>query len=242
MIKEKFTQHREEVRARKVDAKLDYLTAPERDLSDLKTDDKEILGQQPGLLHGRLRSKTDQIMEKIEDAEADLGQKSTREKYHEYQNSRIDNKIARLERKLDNSSGSFFAKQIDRQREQTVKFLKNNKRSHNFVIGNIQKKRENKPEELQKEIDRIVDNRIEAMKRKAQRKKMREQNIGPLNFVSKEHFIASLNETEKRKIYREAILLTRKKNIEVGILDVGYQVDDSLETRKIGDYYERTIE
>lgn len=244
MLREKITAYREVRQDRKDAAQDDYDNAPVRPLDALITDDIEILGNQPGLLRGRYRQKTDKIIDKIETAEDNKDAPGTREKYLDYRKNRIDIKIARLQETLNNSAGSFLSKQIDRQRRQKLKQLQYGQGISSGQMGKLEKKRQNKPENLQREIDAIVKKKVDAMQRKAQRKILREQHgVHSYNVVKRAEFLAKITPDQKRVVIREAIKLVRKQNIERGLLDdAAYEVDDSAGKRIIGGNYGRTIE
>lgn len=244
MLREKITAYREVRQDRKNTAQDDYDNTPDQALDELITDDKEILGNQPNLLHGRYRQKTDKIIDKIETAEDNKDTAGTREKYLDYRKNRIDIKIARLQETLSNSSGSFLSKQIDRQRRQKLKQLQYNQNIRTGQMSKLEKKRQNKPENLQKEIDAIVKKKVDAMQRKAQRKILREQHgIHGYSVVKRAEFLAKITPDQKRVIVREAIKLARKQNIQRGLLDdAAYEVDDTADKRMIGGNYGRTIE
>lgn len=244
MLHEKIAAYRELRQDRKEAAQLDYDTAPDQPLDDLITDDKEILGNQSNLFYGRYRQKTDKIIDKIETAEGKKDTAGLREQYLGYRKNRTDIKIARLQEDLNSISGSFLSQHIDRQRRQKLKELQRAQNIRTGQIGKLERKRQNKPEMLQKEIDAIVKKKIEAMNRKAQHKILREQHgINSHNIAKRAEFLAKITPDQKRMILREAIKLVRKKNIERGLLDdPTYEVDDTADRRKIGGHYARTVE
>ncbi len=238
--REKWQEHSD----RKQEAEDDYSDAPERPLDQLITDDKEILGERPSPLRVSYRDRADSIVKKIEKAEENRGVAGTREKYLKYRNNSTDIKIARLQAKLANSSGSFIAKQIDRQRQLTLENLQYRKKRRTGQINILEQKRQDKPEELRKEIDKLVNAKIDAMHRKAQRKVLKDEHgIDRYNFVKRAEFLAKISKEDKQKITREAILMVRRKNIEKGMLDATYVVNDAaVNKRNIGGSYERTVE
>jgi len=229
---------------RKQEAEDDYSDAPERPLDQLITDDKEILGEKSSLLRGKYRDKADSIVKKIENAEENRDVAGTREKYLKYRNNRTDIKIARLQEKLASSSGSFIAKHIDRQRRLTLENLQYRRKRRTGRIGGLETARKNKLEELRRDIDKLVNAKIDAMHRKAQRKVLKDEHgIDRHNFVKRAEFLAKMSKEDKRKITREAILMVRKKNIEKGVLDATYEVNDAAVSRRnIRGIYERTVE
>jgi hypothetical protein len=167
-----------------------------------------------------------------------------REKYLRYRNNRTDIKIARLQEKLASSSGSFIAKHIDRQRRLTLENLQYSRKRRIGQINTLEQNRQSKPEELRKEIDKLVNAKIDAMHRKAQRKVLKDEHgIDRHDFVKRTEFLAKMSKEDKQKITREAILMVRKKNIEKGVLDATYEVNDAaVNKRNIKGIYERTIE
>ncbi len=233
----------EERKIRKEEAKTDYeWQRRNRDLDDLRTDVVETLGEEPGLFRKRYKWKAERIEKKITKAEGRVNEPGLRERILKYRENRTDVKIARLKGKLKNSSGSWLAKHIDRQRRQKLDNLKYNKRRFAGGLSEHKKKRRGRPEELRKEIDKLIKKKVDAQYRKAQRKILKERHdIGILNPVKRADFLAKMTDRDKKEIIREAILLVRKKNIKKGLLDAYYDVDESLATRKIGEEYERTI-
>jgi hypothetical protein len=229
---------------RKQEAEDDYSHALERPLDQLITDDKEILGEKSSLLRGRYRNKADKIVKEIENAKDKTDVAGTREKYLKYRNDCTDIKIARLQEKLANSSGSFIAKHIDIQRRLTLENLQYRKKRRTSQIGGLETARQDKPEDLRKNIDKLVDAKIDAMYRKAQRKVLKDEHgIERHNFVKRAEFLAKISNKDKQKIMREAILIVRKKNIEKGVLDASYEVNgEAVNKRKIRGLYERTVE
>ncbi|MDQ5932617.1 MAG: hypothetical protein QG649_702 [Patescibacteria group bacterium] len=235
-----YVQQREQ---RAEEAQLDYETAPDRPLDDLKTDASEILGEKTGFLRGSYRSVADNLEARASIAETKVDIQSTREKFLEYRSNAAQNKMNRINERIANSSDGFLAKQINRQRRQSVDKLSYKKGIRDQHIAKLAERRQKKPEELRKQIDKLVDQKIKAVERKAQRVVMRrEKGIKPHQVAKKAEFLAKLTPEQKAKIVRESILQVRKQNIKKGALDVSYQIDDTLETRQIGDHYGRTTE
>lgn len=270
MIREKISAYRESKLDRKAMANADFIYArhnpdvleQNRPLDALKTDDKEILGQNKDrLFKDRYRKVADIIEQRIEKAEERViskddtldqqkQKKYRREKYLEYRNNRTDIKITRLKNKLENSNGSFLARQIDRQRRQKLQQLEFVQKLHTSQLGRLEQKRQNKPEELRKKIDKMVEKKVNAMYRKELRKRrlieQGEKGIGNYNVAKrtahKAEFIAKMKPEDKMKIVREAILLARRQSIEKGRLDMNYEVDNTLDddkTRQVTEHYGR---
>jgi len=242
-LKQSINTYRQERHQRKQDALIDYAHNPSpRPLDDLKTDDKEILGEHSdAFFRDRYRRKTDSIVEKIGKAEDKKDIPTVRENFMSYRNNRAQVKIDRINAKIDSSSNSFLSRQINRQRRQTVNVLatKNKIRSH--TIGKIEAKRKARPEELQKKIDNYVKEKVDAMYRKALRREMRRHDVGRLNPMKRAEFLAKVTPELRKQLTRQAILNVRKNNIKKGRLGMDYRVDNTLDTRKVGDYG-RTIE
>lgn len=269
MAFERILASREAKQDRKTAAAGDFLNArydihkldQERPLDALKTDDKEILGESKELSHflrDRYRYVTDAIEKRIEKAEERViesgdtvdqkeQKKYRREKYLDYRNNRIDIKIARLQDSITNSSGSFLANQINRQRRQSLAQLQYLKKVHTNQLGKLDQQRQSKPEELRKKVDQIVKRKIDAMYRKELRKRrlldQDQKGIGKYDLtkrvIHKAEYISKMQPNEKKKIVREAILLARKQNIEKGRLAVDYHIDDAHNSRKVTEHYER---
>lgn len=246
------------IRARSQPEELDAA----RPLDALITDDREILGdKKDSLFRDRYRHIADVIDTRIEKAEERVikpddtvderqQKKYRREKYLEYRNNRADAKIARLQEKIDNSPKSTLSKYINHQRKQTINILNRNKSVFDHQQIKLEQKRQNKPEQLKKKIDQLVNRKIEAMYRRELRKRrlldQDAKGIGKYDIVKraahKAEFIAKMKSDEKKRIVREAILLVRKQNIEKGRLEPDYGVDDTLDSRKVTEHYGRTIE
>lgn len=239
MIRKNFNKLTVAGHNRNLSATIDYVHQPERDIDNLRTDATEILGEKPGLLMGRYRRKTNDILEKIDKAEDKKDVPGTREKYLAYRSNRTQVKIDRTKEKISSSSDSFLSRQINRQRRQKVEALTTKGKILSRAGNKLEAARTGKPERLQKKIDEYVKKKVDAMYRKARRQEMQKHDIGKVNFVKRAEFLAKLTPEKKKEIVREAILLARKKNIESGRLDATYGVDDTLSTRKVGDY-ERT--
>ena len=226
------------------DAEADYESASERPLDDLKTDVTEILGEKTdGLFRNSARGAADKLESRAEHADTKADVMTRREKYLEYRENATANKIRRIEDKMADSSNGFFANQINRQRRHKVKSLKFKSKVMSSQRAGIERSRKTKPEELRKKIDKLVNDRIKAAERKAQRVYMRqEKGINRMHLAKKAEFLAKITPEQKAKIVREAILQVRKENIKGGLIDSSYTVDDTLSGRKIRGLYERTVE
>lgn len=242
-LREKITTHRQERHQRMQDALVDYAHNPDqRPIDDLKTDDKEILGEYSGnYFRDRYRRKTDGVIEKIANAEDKLDTTTVREKFMDYRTNRAKIKIDRINKKIDNSSNSFLSRQINRQRRQTVNNLSTKNKIRARSMGKIETKRKEKPEQLQKKIDQYIREKVDAMYRKSLRDRIKHEGIKRYNIGKRAEFIAKLEPETRKQIVRQAILHVRKQNIEKGRLNADYKVDDTLDTRKVDDYG-RTIE
>lgn len=242
-LREKITTHRQERHQRKQDALVDYAhNHDQRPIDDLKTDDKEVLGEYSGnYFRDRYRRKTDGVIEKIANAEDKLDTTTVREKFMDYRTNRAKIKIDRINKKIDNSSNSFLSRQINRQRRQTINNLSTKNKIRARSMGKIETKRKEKPEQLQKKIDKYVREKVDAMYRKSLRNRMKHEGIKRYNVNKRAEFIAKLEPETRKQIVRQAIIHVRKQNIERGRLDTDYKVDGTLDTRKVDDY-ERTIE
>lgn len=243
-MKEKIlnTFRSEESQQRREAAQDDYDNAPERDLDDLRTDDREILGEVSGFIRGRARKKTDKIMERLGSAEASVDTPGLHEQVTKFRDDRTKAKIDRIQAKIDSSPNSFLARQINHQRRISIQNLQQKRKVFGNHMAKHETKRRTKPEEMQKKIDSLVQKKIDAKWRKAQRKHLREEeNIGRLNRMRRAEFLANMSPEDRRKITLEAIKLVRKQNIEKGRLDPTHSVDDDAETRGINEYG-RTVE
>ena len=232
-------------RARRADdAEADYESAPERPLDELKTDVTEILGESTnGMFRNSSRAAADRLESRAERADGKADIMTRREKYLEYRENATANKIRRIEDKMADSSNGFFANQINRQRRHKVKNLKFKTKVMTHQRAGIERSRKTKPEEIRKKIDKLINDRIKAAERKAQRVVMRqEKGINRRQLAQKAEFLAKITPEQKAKIVREAILQVRKENIQDGLIDASYVVDDTLNGRKIRGLYERTVE
>lgn len=211
-----------------------------RSFENLITDDKEILGRRSGMFRNAEREAADKLIRNIDKAEGNKNIPSVREKYLKHSNDRADQKIARIEAKIANSPNNWFAKQLNIQRRLTIENIQYRKKWRSHYISKFEQKRQNKPEELRKKLDKIVRDKVDAMYRKKQRKLMHEQGIRSHNFQNKTEFLKNMSKDDKKKLYREAILAIRKQNIEAGVLDISHKVDEnSNNIRKLGETYGR---
>jgi flagellar biosynthesis GTPase FlhF len=246
MMREKINNFRAEKQARKLDAHFDYEKSHidievSRPINTLRTDATEILGSSRGLLRGHYARATENINKKISKAERNVNEKSVREKYLQLRDEQTMAKIDRVQAKIDNSRDTFISRQVNNQRRQKVAALSRKRKILAYQSGNIERKRVNKPEELQKKIDAYMRKRIDAIYKKALRHEMSQQGYSRYDIIKRTEFVSRLTREERKEIAREAILLVRKNNIEAGTLSADYVVDDTLPTRKI-DHYERTLE
>ncbi len=235
-------------RERNRQADHDYANSLERPLKSLITDDKEILGESKELHHflrDRYRRKTDKVMKKFEAATDRADKLGNRERWKTYRDHRTDIKIARLESRMKSTPDSFLGKQIKRQQRQKLSNLRYKKKVISHDLKGLERKRLQKPEELQKKIDGYVKKKVDAMYKKTLRKESWKKH--GFNHVKRTEFVASLKPKDKRRIVREAILLVRKKNIEAGRLSMNYSVDnvaneDNVAIREVEENYGRIVE
>lgn len=124
---------------------------------------------------------------------------------------------------------------------QTVNNLTYKNKVTSTKIGELQKKRLDKPEHLKMKIDALVT-KIAANGGKPNASFLREKHgIDPKKRMERINKLANLTPQQKKEIVREAILLVRKENIQRGLLDPDYEVDTTADTREMGEQYERTI-
>lgn len=235
-------------RDRNEQADHDYDNLPERPLNELITDDKEILGSYSrGLFRDRARKKADTLVGKIDDAEYVKDTATTREKYLGARSNFTKIRIDKLSARIENSPDNIITRRLNGWRREKLYDLeaKNKKRAKS--ASGLEKKRQEKPQELQKKIDELVKKKIDAMLKKAQRVEQRKSGIKRYDVVKRAEFLAKLTPEDKKRIVREAILQARKKSVELGRLDSGYSVDDvadedNVDIRKVTDDYGRIIE
>lgn len=236
---------------RGLNATIDRMTAPERNLDNLITDDQEILGQS-GSLRRELRDGTKGAMNTVDKHLARLRNTNplskTRDAYLAYRRDRIAGKVDRLERLVAENPTSRLGKR--RQKE-----LEMFRKRHKWREGQIEKRGKKainrgekvtnritkRNEKFQEQVDKYIADKVEAMRRKEQRKLMKREGISRLNPAERARFIANLPAETKKRLTREAILAVREKNIKQGKLDWLYDVDETKDVRKVGSYG-RTVE
>jgi hypothetical protein len=229
-------------------ADLDYGSTLERPVEELITDDKEILGDHArGLFRDQARKKADNLVDKIARAEGAKDTVTRREKYLEARSNFTQTRIDKLEARIENSSDNMFTKRLNGWRREKLRDLKAKNKKRTASITSIEKKRQGRPEELQRNIDKLVKNKIDAMHKKAQDVELRRNGIKKHNILKRHEFLAKLTPDDKKRIVREAIRQVRKKNVELGRLERGYSVDDvadenTVDIRKVTDDYGRIIE
>lgn len=230
--------------ARAHEAQQDYAAEKQkpRELDTLRTSATEILGAHSNLLHGRYRKAAEKLERQLPHAEAAKGRKSLPEDLLQYRNDRAKLKMDRIQDKINRSGDGFWARQVNRQRHQTVKKLAYGRKMREATAKKLEENRLSKPEEIRKKIDELVSKRVEAMRRKAERNVLREQyGVTKRNHIKRANILANMTPTQKKEIIREAILLVRKRNIQLGLLEPDYKVDETANTRMIEGQYERTI-
>lgn len=217
--------------------------APLPDEKDkLRTSVTEMLGETPNLFHGRYRANANRLETKLKHAEATKDEKGFLERIHENRRYHTQSKIDRIQKKIDASGNGFVSRYINMHRRQTVNNLTYKNKVTSTKIGELQKKRLDKPEHLKMKIDALVTKKIAAKRRKAERIILREKHgIDPKKRMERINKLANLTPQQKKEIVREAILLVRKENIQRGLLDPDYEVDTTADTREMGEQYERTI-
>lgn len=234
---------------RGLNATLDRLAAPERDLDQLITDDQEILGQSIHL--GREMSHgTKSVMNAMDRQLASLRQKNPgsklRDAYLSYRRDRIALKIDRLERLVTTNPES----RLNKRRKKELDMFKKRLKWREGQIENRFKKATSRTEKaatrltgrdekLQQQIDKYVASKVEAMRRKEERKLLKREGVSKLNPAERARFIANLSAETKKRLTREAILAVREENIRKGKLDWLYEVDTEKDRRDVGTY-ERT--
>lgn len=234
-----------------LNARIDRESAPERDLDNLITDDQEILGHSGGL-GKNMREGTRGVMNTIDKAYVAARNlnpaNKLRDTYLEYRRDRLTRKIESLEQTVAASPDTFLA----RRQKARLEMLKNRKEWKNHLLKKRDKKytaraeklggrRDKRNEKFQKQVDKYIADRVEAMRRKEQRKLLKREGVSKLNPVERARFIASLPAETKKRLTREAILAVREKNIKQGKLDWLYDVDETKDVRKVGSYG-RTVE
>lgn len=227
------------------------MTAPERDLDNLITDDQEILGHSGGLSKD-MREGTKDAMNAADGRLTALRQTNPasklRDAYLAYRRDRIAGKVDRLERLISENPTSRSSKR--RQKE-----LEMFRKRHKWREGQIEKRGKKavnrgekfthritkRNEKFQEQVDKYITDKVEAMRRKEQRKLMKREGVSKLNPAERARFLANLPPETKKRLTREAILAVREKNIKQGKLDWLYGVDETKDVRKVGSYG-RTVE
>lgn len=248
MLRRNFNKITPSGRDRNEQAALDYEALPVRPIDELITDDKEILGSHArGLFRDRARKQADTLVEKIDRAEDAKDTVTKREKYLEARSNFTKVRIDKLTARIENSPDNILTRPLNGWRREKLHDLqlKNKKRAKS--AGKAEKKRQEKPEALQRKIDELVKKKIDALHKKAQRIELSRNGIKRYNVVKRTEFLAKLSPEDKKRIKREAIRQVRKKNIELGRLGREYSVDDvtdenNVDIRKVTDDYGRIIE
>lgn len=213
-----------------------------RPIDKLRTDVTEVLGERKGVLEGGYRRKADSLVKKVESSEARKDKVGMREAFIRHGKNKTELKIQRVEAKID--AGAKDNGFLARQRNAKLKQLQYNQKVRSNAIKKLETNRLKKPEKNQKKIDELVQKKIQSMMRKAERKVLqREHGIGRFERRKRTEKLVNLSPEEKRRIVREAILMVRRQNIERGVLDDTYRVDDTTtNTRPVGKDYARIIE
>jgi hypothetical protein len=255
--KRAYERVRENIQERKVTnernvvfATADRFFAPERPLDKLITDDKEILGQSR-YLRREMSQTTRNTMNAVDKDLLQLRElnplTTTRDSYLAYRRNRIAAKIERLERKAAASPDTL----LGRHRKRTTEMFKKRQawregqiknRSRNKVTRSekLTKRVEKRDEKFQAQVDMYVNKKIEAMRRKEIRNRLKEEKIGRFDVSERNRFLAKLPAETKKRITREAILAVRESNIKKGKLQPGYNYsyvyDKKQPKRKVNDY------
>ncbi len=251
---ERHTERSEQKEQRRYDADLDqYVQGRLRSTEKLVTDDTEILGESPSVkteFHAKAKDATQTLDKTITEARVHSPLRSWRTSRIESSRDHYKRKVDRLQRKIDLHPNSLLNKwrksELDTFQKR-VSWRNKKLAKHAGKVEKIQTKHDNRSkkrnEALKKRVDYYVDKKIEAMRRKEERKLLRKEGItarGPLDKKDRVRFLANLPEDQRKAITRAAILEVRRENIRRGKLDATYEVDESQKTRKINDY-ERTI-
>lgn len=233
-----------------LNAKIDRATAPERDLDDLITDDQEILGHS-GTLGKDMREGTRDVMNTVDKmyvSARNLNPASKlRDSYLTFRRDRLTRKVEELEQKVSTGPDTF----LNRRQKARLEMLKNRREWKNRLLEKRDKKYTARAEKLgvragkrsekfQQQVDKYIAGKIEAMRRKEQRKLLKEHGFGrtsrALSPVERARFLANLPPDTKKRLTREAILAVREQNIKKGKLDWLYEVDETKDTREVGSY------
>lgn len=237
-----FERFKPEVRrAQKRVAEQDYVDAQatidvDRPIDKLRTDVTEVLGERTGILEGHYRRRADSLLEKVAGAEDHKDTPGAREAFIRHRKNILELKAERVQAKLIAKPTGFMA----RQREATLENIQYRQKVQTHTISKLEGRRTGKPERLQVKIDELINKKIKAMRRKAERTVLRKHGVDVRNRHKRIDALAHLTTEQKRQIVREAILLVRRENISHGRLDESYQVDGTLDARRVGDKYERT--
>ncbi len=199
-----------------------------RRVETLRTDITETLGSRSGILRGQYRRTADKLLDAQQVAEERAAKPGFIEQRRIHSLDKAQLKIERLQERIDGSPNTFLSRQINRQRRQKIKELEYKKKIRGSQAATLEAKRQQKPEEIKKRIDYLVQQKLEAKRRKATRIYLREQHgVSWYDRKRRTEVLVKLSEPEKRAIMREAILLVRRENIRNGSLDPAYEVDET---------------
>lgn len=232
-------------------ASIDRFFAPERDIDHLITDDQEILGQSTHLRR-KLRQGTKDTMNAVDQHTQALRRlnpaSKLRSAYLTYRRHRIALKVDRLEQLVTTNPNSVLNKRREKELDMFKKRLKwrdnqIGERHKKFTDRRVKasKRHTERTEKFQDQIDKYITKKIEAMRRKEQRKLLKTESISHLSPGERAKYLAELPAETKKRLTREAILAIREKNIRKGKLDWLYEVDVEKDRRDMGNY-ERTVE
>lgn len=218
-----------------------------RPAESMVVDDKEILGNSE-FVNLQVQEAQHDITNYRAATEFRDSLATPRNNYVDWRRKRIQQKVERLERKVNASPDTRW----NRHRQKTLDMFKNRVK---WREGQLAKRSEAKSKrgealaaridkrdiKLQKEIDNIVNKKIEAQRRKVERANYKaDRGHRFSHFVihpfERTKYLDSLTPEQKQEITKQAILNVREKNIKKGQLDVSHSVDPNRDTREVNDY------
>jgi hypothetical protein len=217
-----------------IQSALDTETQQTSEVEVVKTDDKEILGQSVHLrrsIHDVTRSFLNGSQQSIAGWKNELSQ--PRNVYLELRRDYAKRKYERKQARVGTSHFKFINKRYDRvAQKHRDKYNRAGTKYSNHTsmmkerIKGAAKASNERDVAYKKRIDMYVERKIDAERRKLNRKLKREQKEQGMGIIDRHRFIRDLSETEKRRITREAIAVIRKENIRKNKLEADYVVPE----------------
>lgn len=218
-----------------------------RPAESMIVDDKEILGKSE-FVNLQVQQAQHDIINYKATTELRDSLVTPRKNYVDWRRKRIQIKVDRLQRKVDASPDTrwnrhrkktldMFKNRVEWRKGQLNKYAESKTKRAEVLSGRIDKRNV----QLQKEIDHVINKKIEAQRRKVERT-MYKNDKGHtfssfvIHPIERTNYMNSLTAAQRQEITKQAILNIREKNIKKGRLDVSHAVDPNTESREVNDY------